>query len=363
MHAPAKTSRIHALDALRASMMLLGIVLHAAVPFAASVGAAGIGVEDVSRAHPAFDALVGFIHAFRMPAFFAVAGFFGALLLYERGALAMIKNRFLRIGVPLALGTLILWPLSVTGSAFASMAIAGMALEHAFAFALAADKLPLKPAHLWFLWYLLVMSAGAWLVARGTAAVRGGRLPALPSGKRAAAVALILAAATLIFTPRMGETGIPGFAIDWSLMAFYAAFYAFGMLCYGERGILAALGKRWLLLVALGTLLFAFSGKYGAGAALASWVLSAGVIGAFLRFANGERAWVRYLADGAYWIYLVHLPLALFLMGLAYPLPLPAPIAYALVVVMTFLIALLSYRLFVRHTAIGALLNGRRYPR
>src|SRR5919205_3075311 len=81
--------RLHALDALRAVAMLLGLVLHAAIPFMRGQVAGAIPFMDENLARwPAwdqeagggFDLLVFLIHAFRMSAFFILAGFFAHLL-------------------------------------------------------------------------------------------------------------------------------------------------------------------------------------------------------------------------------------------------------------------------------------------
>ena len=44
------------------------------------------------------------IHVFRLPLFFLVAGFFAALLLEARGTGAVVRNRLVRIGIPLVVG-------------------------------------------------------------------------------------------------------------------------------------------------------------------------------------------------------------------------------------------------------------------
>jgi glucans biosynthesis protein C len=71
--------RYHALDGLRAGMMLLGIVFHAALPYTTLPR---WPFKD-SSTHPVFDVLTVFLHIFRVPIFFAMARFFAALL-WER---------------------------------------------------------------------------------------------------------------------------------------------------------------------------------------------------------------------------------------------------------------------------------------
>src|SRR5215471_6067899 len=101
-----KNIRYHALDSMRASMMLLGIYLHVVV------GYSGNGHWPYIDAHPthALDWSLGLIHAFRMPAFFAMAGFFGALLWNRRGPASFGANRARRIVVPFCLFWSILFP-------------------------------------------------------------------------------------------------------------------------------------------------------------------------------------------------------------------------------------------------------------
>ena len=65
-------------------------------PFTKTRAAPAWPFKDRDSTHPLFDLLVGYIHAFRMPVFFAVAGFFGALLFHEKSPRDMLKNRLAR---------------------------------------------------------------------------------------------------------------------------------------------------------------------------------------------------------------------------------------------------------------------------
>src|SRR6266498_4861018 len=79
--APSSSPRYHSLDALRGTMMLLGIYLHAAVAFSRH----GSWPWKDGSTTGVFDLSLGLIHAFRMPVFYVMAGFFAALLLEQRG--------------------------------------------------------------------------------------------------------------------------------------------------------------------------------------------------------------------------------------------------------------------------------------
>ena len=83
--------------------MLLGIVLHATLPYFARI--AGIEfmwpVDDDQSL--AMFLLFDFIHLWRMPVFFLLAGFFAHLVLARRSVAAFMCDRLQRIAVPLVL--------------------------------------------------------------------------------------------------------------------------------------------------------------------------------------------------------------------------------------------------------------------
>ncbi len=93
-----------------------------------------------------------------------------------------------------------------------------------------------------------------------------------------------------------------------------------------------------------------------------TWTLVGLFIGIFVRFMAAERTWVAWLSDAAYWIYLVHLPICVFLQVWVAPWPWWGPIKYTLVAFGTLALSLGTYRLFVRHSWIGAMLHGPTKP-
>ena len=135
--------RYHALDALRATMMLLGIYLHVVV------GYTGDGRWPYIDPHPThgINVTLGVIHSFRMPAFYVMAGFFGALLWDRRGVAAFVSNRTKRVLVPFVLFWSLLFP---------PIAVAVISLERGADqvipfFTSGAFLKRLHPLHLWFL--------------------------------------------------------------------------------------------------------------------------------------------------------------------------------------------------------------------
>ena len=68
---------------------------------------------------------------------------------------------------------------------------------------------------------------------------------------------------------------------------------------------------------------------------------------------------LKFCADSSYWVYLIHLPIILFLQTLLIPIPLPVVGKLVLMILSTWLFCLATYVVFVRYTPIGCMLNGK----
>jgi fucose 4-O-acetylase-like acetyltransferase len=161
--------RYHSLDALRAAMMLLGLVLHSAIHYIATP--LPVWPYSDPQRSLAFDLTVFFIHLFRMPLFFVVAGFFAAFVHQRDGAAGFAANRGRRVLLPLALFWVVVYPLSAAGFVFATGRAAGI-----------VDWTPVATGaflrdpslmHLWFLWDLTIFYVAALAIAP-----LAGRMPA-----------------------------------------------------------------------------------------------------------------------------------------------------------------------------------------
>lgn len=93
------------LDALRGVAMALGIVLHASLSFFPSPWP----VQDREQSGWFF-LVYAVIHSFRMPLFFLLSGFFTMFLLRRYGLRGMLRQRVLRILLPLALAMVTIVP-------------------------------------------------------------------------------------------------------------------------------------------------------------------------------------------------------------------------------------------------------------
>ena len=93
------------------------------------------------------------------------------------------------------------------------------------------------------------------------------------------------------------------------------------------------------------------------------WLAIWGFIGLFAKLTAKETPIVRYLVDASYWLYILHLPFTIWIPGYLANQEWNSFTKFGITLFLTSLIGLLSYDLFVRPTWLGALLNGRRYPR
>ena len=367
--------RYHSLDALRAVMMLLGLVLHSAASYTANPLGEAWPYQDRSTT-VVFDLLLFFIHLFRMPVFFVAAGFFGALLYERDGAGGFIRNRARRVGLPLVIFWVTVLPLVfLSGAIGVRMGIvdprANQLADQPF------WRLPIL-GHLWFLYDLLIFYAVAWVVApafhAGTALFR---LKPLITGSWWAVLLLGLVSGLTILPMQ-----VPG--IDTSaallpplrILVAYGVFFAFGWILYRGRQILEVIAARWLPYTIAGVLsAFAYlvvvqlpaqltPRTYHVASAflggIAVWLLIFAFLGGFVRFLDAPRPAVRYLADASYWMYLTHLLPVIWTVGLLARAPWPAGVKFAIVLTATAVLTTLTYHWGVRRTAIGVLLNGRR---
>jgi ABC-type multidrug transport system ATPase subunit/peptidoglycan/LPS O-acetylase OafA/YrhL len=376
--------RLHALDAVRAFALLSGIVLHATMSFFLPIPA-----HDVSQS-ATLNVVFFLIHTWRMTTFFIVAGLFARLVIARRGTRGFIADRAKRILVPLTVGWIILAPLTIAALIWGVTRSADPTTVAAVSqpAVVPAGAFPL--VHLWFLYYLCIFYV-ALLVVRGTFLKidAAGHLSALlDRGMRAMlrgyAAPLLFAApifAVLGFDQRIAVLGgIP--TPDSSLVPQMPALVGFGTafvvgwLLHRQLDLLTELRRRWSghLIVGLALsiacqsvpgikLATTATPLYAACYLLSSWYWSFGIIGAALRFCDGESAVRRYLADASYWLYLAHLPLVFFLAAAFAKVPWHWAIKFPLILAITMTVLLASYHYLVRSTWIGEILNGRRYPR
>ncbi len=378
-----ESSRIHYLDNLRALAMLLGLYLHGALAYAEPSRSVWIATNP--QGSVAVDASIWWIHLFRMGLFFLLSGYFAKLMIQRKGLKLFLWNRVIRIVLPFVL----FWPLLMVA----------MTIVFVFAFAYVKEpqgllqlivaasqdpeasnsSTPYTTMHLWFLYYLLMFS----LIAAACSRLTRLKFDWLFQRK------WLLALTPLALVPGVLSAGLPiaapeSFIPTWWPFAYYGLFYWAGWQLFGREAVLGRLQPwRWLLILA-SVLLFvphyyrlpvldvellkkAAESRTIAPtlfeSVLASYLsvlltLSALLVGQ--RFLARSNAWLKFCADSSYWVYLIHLPIILFLQTLLIPIAIPVFVKLLLVILVSWLFCLATYVVFVRYTPIGWMLNGKR---
>ena len=389
------TGRYHGLDVVRATMMLLGVVIHTALVYCEPQ----IWVyEDPDRTALA-GILVLAIHIFRMPAFFVMAGFFGAMLFDRRGPGGFASHRYDRIVLPLVIGWFVIFPLVAWSLSFAFTWAYLPTEERTIGFAyekmsLNADFADAGPMHLWFLYYLvyfyLAFATATFLLRRFAAPVAGWCRTAFRSLSLGRLRWIGLPAVIIVTSLQMLTMEEPGidttesFWPAWHIIFLYGLYFGVGWAAFGNREIVERL-KDWawlrlgvggsLLMCALGmsvTTSLAIDGEAEHADAMfianqclqatTCWILILGITGVSERLFTRANPAVRYMVDASYWIYLMHLPLTFFIPALFRHWNMWGLVKMPVMIVLVTVVLLVVYHFAVRGTALGVLLSGRRYP-
>ena len=375
--------RMHDIDVLRTIAVMMGIVFHGALSFMPSF--IGWAVMDVSTSS-AIPALVVISHSFRMPLFFMLAGFFTTLALRHCSLWNLAKSRLIRLGIPFILGWLLLRPLLVAGWIAGSQDMQG---EINFASVwqgtlVTFEQLPqglFIGTHLWFLYYLLLVTA-IMLVVYSVAKP----LLSVKTQKRAnwhlAAIRLSVVAMTAVCMWFMSSWSID--TPDKSLLpqlpvlALYGICFAIGALLSQCNALFTELTRlSWYSLI---TMCFAITAclylanferqfghpyyaviklGYALAYAVTMWSIIANLTGFCRRYFAKPNAISRYLADAAYSVYLLHLPVVIFVQIGVSELDFSWWIKLPLVCVVSLFVSLGLYDMLVRATWFGRLLNGK----
>jgi hypothetical protein len=292
-----------------------------------------------------------------------------------------------RILVPLLVGGVILLPLCFYVFAFGWWAAGECTWNEIrrvkFAPAIQAELW--GPVHLWFLQYLLLYAVLFWVWQRlqwraaATRALARAMTRCVASSWRplwcALPTALVIAA-----NPEVVITHHNRFVPEPFEFLHYGIYFAWGVALYRVDATMTRfVGAGWSCLAVSFALIVAaqvllrqfFAGTLSATGnitlalafALFAWFSIFGFFGVFQSLFARQRTALQYVADAAYWIYLIHLPLVAALQIALAPLPAPVVLKCALVIGLATGVCLWSYERWVRYGRIGAVLNGRRVRR
>jgi peptidoglycan/LPS O-acetylase OafA/YrhL len=368
--------RYHGLDGLRAFAMLLGIILHGSIPYFSYL----LEFDDFWPADGDQSWLLffvfHFIHAWRMPIFFILAGFFANLVLERKGMRYFFKDRGIRIGLPLvffvpviAILMPLIWSYGLTGQFTDSTS---------FQSEIHSEFL----AHLWFLYYLcllypcLVVSSVIFKYLPYSNSIK--KVLGSVLYTRIPIVLFIIACFLFAIREQAGEAK-PIWPLNVPDITYMALFFFYGYGLYSKRVLVLQFQNPILLAGLLGTALFSYVANIvsltflEAGPSVTAETLlilsytalnigcCLGFIGLFERLFNSYHPLMRWIADSSYWVYLMHFPVVAFTtFFLARNLIAPAEMKFLIACFITTTLGFLTYKYIIRDTPIGWMLTGKR---
>lgn len=366
--------------------MLLGVFLHGAFAYAKPSNSVWLATD--SQSSYIIDAAIWFIHLFRMSLFFLISGYFAKATVKRSGIWRFLRSRLTRIVVPMVVA----WPVLVAAMtltiAFAlkyipvPQGLTGLIKLASQNASQSSEVLP-GTMHLWFLYYLAMFTIVAAIGAALSDRLRWSRwnwLDRKPWLWLLFPLLLLPGALAAGFPLPAPESFIPQV---WPL-AFYGLFYWAGWRLFGNESRLGSLQPwNWhVLFVSL--LLFVpyycylpaldinLLQGYAPPIPRATYILEScltSVLAVLLtltsllfghRFLSRQSTFLKFVADSSYWVYLVHLPVVIFLQTLLVPVPCNLWLKLLVVLFGTNLFSTATYLIFVRYTPIGWLLHGKR---
>ncbi|MGJ8570662.1 MAG: acyltransferase family protein [Hoeflea sp.] len=370
-----KTKRLHHWDFSRALYLVLGIPFHAAVIYSLN-HEWSVSSPDKSQVLTWF---AEFLHTFRMPGFFLLAGLFSMMLLDRQGALAWLKTRLFRLGLPLLFATLLIVPFQISVQQVA-LAVNGTVPASDLPGLIGAQLSRFgEPwiAHLWFLWVLIAYCIGLAILqalSRGTLRARleafvdwvaDNRILSLAAFAAICALAAHVQSIVVAASPYYGNA-----VINYNL---YVTYFGFGALVYSSRTLNDLLLRPGPAAAVAGVALVTLSQIPHTDLLMHTLKVIAAIFGALLivgfisslahRHFGQSNARVRKLVDASFTIYLFHHPVIYVLGTLFLLVDLPPVVEFAVIAVSA---GFMSYaiHLAVSRSAIATLMfNGVRMKR
>ncbi len=368
--------RLHYLDALRSTLMLLGLVLHSARPYSSG----DWRVNDPAQWAP-LDVVGSVLHLFRMPAFFVVAGFFAMYLIGRRTTPQFIRERSRRTLVPFVVTLL---TLNVLQAWFVARQVEG-------------DTSPLWSSvvlpQLWdgslvsHLWFLVCLAAYFALTAVAAPLLRrlgNARMP-WSANRWGPSIAIFVLVAGAAFyrvgiavvdklTAPLLHENVLGLIMPFTVLE-YLPFFAVGLVLCAFPQVMDRFAR--VNFVVLGLALLGAAGVHFLAAEATTlqkalrlvsevvlvWMIIRALFALFQRIANRPSPAVRYLSDASYSVYLFHHLVVIVAATLLIPVGLPPALKFFMVLATAAIVSLAAYHLLIRRSPLlSYLFNGAIRP-
>lgn len=344
----AQTGRLHFVDHLRAGLAILVVLHHVALVYGASIEGYYY-VEPPFTDPQAFVTLLVFAlvnQGWFMGAFFLFAGYFTPRSFDRKGAGAYLRDRLIRLGIPLLLFTFILSPIANLGWYLMPSAMTGITTSPTW------ESYPnmIGIGPLWFVALLLIFSFGyaAWRLVTSNRDAAVEHTQSQPGYLGIGIFILGLAVASYLFrmvVPLGQSVSVGANFISFPTLAYlpqYLSFFAVGIIAarrdwfrtlsdsVGTAGLVAALAALLILFplafsgewfsLALGEALDnAMGNGHWQSAIYALWDsifavgLTLGLITLFRRYSNQQSKPGQFLSRQSYAVYIIHIPIIVFI--------------------------------------------------
>jgi surface polysaccharide O-acyltransferase-like enzyme len=359
---PATATRNAAFDRARTFIILLVLIHHSVIPYTY------YGHTD-RQSFLLFDAVVTFNDSFFMAAMFLLSGLFVWPSLRRKGASDFLRGRWLRLGLPYAVGAVILMPIAYYA---VELRNSGPGTGFIAFWWKTVTVGPWESGPIWFLGVLLAFDMLAAVIYRvAPASVEAiGRVSTAKLEHPAYAFWMFLAASVLVYMPLDHHFGIARWftlgplAVQDDRILLYLLYFFVGVgigAVHGDRSLLSPdgeLARRWPLWLAATTVTYAaliglifykreflpdpnnppqgWDNVHALFFACFSASQTINLLALFLKFDHGGRSILDPLRESSFGIFLIHyMPLlwlqyALFGISLA-PLPQATAILKALI--------------------------------
>lgn len=359
------SERRYDLDWLRVLGVLLLIPFHVALIFVLQPYTIMYIKNAINS--PFLAGVTGFIHMWHMPMLFIISGYATSFALNFRTAAEYVRERILRLFVPLAFGLLTFVPFTIY-------------IQHSNAFSLQdgyarffkidfahIDGMTgtFTPAHLWFILYLFIFSLAGlpiflWLRSEKVKRViqSFGNMMQMPLSLTLLALPLTLAAAT----------GILG---DMNPF-YYFLIFLYGFIFASDRHIEQSIHQLTWIALAYGlfagvlNVLLPVSNYVpwtlpwmilGLMYQLGRWTLTLAALGLGYRFLNRASSLLRYASEAAMPFYLLHMTFSVITGYFIVQIDTLIAIKYVLTVLIATVLTLIAYE-FVRRWNVTRMLFG-----
>ena len=361
------SQRYHGLDVLRSLALILGLFFHASIPF--SENPFPLWIIYYENKNWVYDTIMVSTHSFRMPLFFLLAGFFSALLYRKLSERNYLIARTKKLIFPLIASVLFFTPIMIIEYMWAGFDTNPWETGNDFHW----KNYPIF--HFWFLEILIIITAFVMIflvsikyLFPNTQKSLEHFLEADSNNNQFSWNVLFFACLGLIgylsWSSFPGDQFIYSFTVIQPLdkIFFYLFFFLIGWVLYrnallfdrvrqsvtinllvGSAALILLLWVRYWLFVHKEEQLIMLGILGNIAVPVAAVFLSLGLFGFFTHEKFKPSTTFDYLVRASYWIYLIHLPIILYVQVISADWQINAFIKYVFIITVTFIISCLTY--------------------